>query len=104
MPRRFSLDPFRPAPSGVGDDMLKRVRRASRSLPVSAHHRNRCRWDRGGQEPELGDMLADPVIELVMRRDGLTRDDVEAVMREARRRIDRRVRRASGDALVDAAE
>lgn len=42
----------------------------------------------------LDDMLADPVVELMLKRDGLTRDDVIAVMREARRQIERRERRA----------
>lgn len=54
----------------------------------------RCRWDRSGLEPVLDDMLADPVVELMLKRDGLTRDDVIAVMREARRQIERRERRA----------
>lgn len=46
---------------------------------------DRRRWDRAGQEPPLDDMLADPVMTLMLRRDGLTRDDVIEVMREARR-------------------
>ncbi len=45
----------------------------------------RRRWDCAGQELPLDEMLADPVVRLVLTRDGLTREDVIGVMREARR-------------------
>lgn len=57
--------------------------------------RAQSRWERSGQEPRLEEMLADPMIELVMKRDGLTRDDLVALVQEARRRIGRRGRRAA---------
>lgn len=44
----------------------------------------RMRWDKSGQEPKLDELLADPVVEAVLRRDGLTRDDVMAVVRAVR--------------------
>jgi hypothetical protein len=44
------------------------------------------RWERGGEEPSLEELLFDPVVESVLKRDGLTREDVMAVMEAARRR------------------
>ena len=32
------------------------------------------RWSSGGTEPALADVLADPVVHLVMRRDGVTEE------------------------------
>jgi hypothetical protein len=63
-------------------------------MAANRYRQDRCRWDRRGQEPLLEEMLADPVVKLVLRRDGLTRDDVIGVMREARRHIGCRERRA----------
>lgn len=37
-------------------------------------------------ELTLEEMLADPIVQLVMRRDGITAEDVRAVVEEARRR------------------
>lgn len=45
------------------------------------------RWHRSGEEPSLEEMLLDPVVESVLRRDGLTREDVKAVMEAARLRV-----------------
>jgi len=47
----------------------------------------RRRWDRPGEEPSLAEMLSDPVVDSVLRRDGLTPDDVMAVMNDARIRL-----------------
>ncbi len=55
---------------------------------------HRLIWAHAGPEPELDDMLADPIVHLVLKRDGLTRDDVVAVMRQARFKITRRELRA----------
>ena len=49
------------------------------------------RWERCGAEPPIEEMLSDPVIEAVLRRDGLTRQDVLAVVETARHRIGRQV-------------
>lgn len=46
-----------------------------------------CRWERSGEEPSLEEMLFDPVVESVLKRDGLTREDVMAVMEAARLRV-----------------
>ena len=38
-------------------------------------------------EPKLEDMLADPIIQLVMKRDGVCRADIEKVMDQTRARL-----------------
>ncbi len=38
-------------------------------------------WGEAGSEPRLSDVLSDPLVHLVMRRDGLQRADVEAQWR-----------------------
>lgn len=43
-------------------------------------------WGRAGPEPSLEDVMADPMVQLVMRRDGLTPEDVKAVIEAIRRR------------------
>lgn len=43
-------------------------------------------WGRAGPEPSLEDVMADPMVQLVMRRDGLTPDDVNAVIEAVQRR------------------
>lgn len=40
-----------------------------------------------GREPQLDDMMADPVVRLVMARDGVTLDDLRDVVTEARSRL-----------------
>lgn len=47
-------------------------------------------------EPSLGEMLDDPVVAAVMRRDHVTRDDLIAVVEAARAGL--RQRRESGEA------
>jgi hypothetical protein len=51
-------------------------------------------------ELTLEEMLADPIVQLVMRRDGITADDVRAVIAEARRRW----LASAGQAWLQAAE
>ena len=46
---------------------------------MSTHH-----LDLSG-EPRLDDMLRDPVIKLLMARDGISRDDIEILAAERRR-------------------
>jgi len=43
-------------------------------------------WDRD-QEPDIDSMLADPIVGLVMTRDGLSPDDVAQFVRHARARL-----------------
>ncbi len=48
-------------------------------------------WDGAGQEPKLADMLADPVVHLVMERDRLVRADVEAAIARGQLALRRRL-------------
>ncbi len=43
------------------------------------------RWLSG--EPSLDDMLKDPIVRLVMKRDGLSEDAVRAVFKDAAERL-----------------
>jgi hypothetical protein len=52
-------------------------------------------WSEAGSEPKLADVLADPLVHLVMRRDGLARADVEAAVAFGQRQMRRRLCRAS---------
>lgn len=45
------------------------------------------RWSMHGIEPDLHDVLSDPIVRLVMRRDGLFPGDVWAAIRYARVRL-----------------
>jgi hypothetical protein len=44
-------------------------------------------FDRAGVEPSLDEMFADPVVRLVMRRDGLSDADVWRVVRHGQVRL-----------------
>ena len=44
-------------------------------------------WDRPGEEPTLNDVLTDPIVHLVMKRDGLTREGVGLYLEAQRRRL-----------------
>ncbi len=48
-------------------------------------------WGEAGSEPKLSDVLADPLVHLVMRRDGLKRADVEAAVALGQRQLRRRL-------------
>src|SRR5690554_394834 len=39
------------------------------------------KWLRPGEQPRLQEMLDDPIVRLVMRRDGVARDQVEQLVR-----------------------
>jgi hypothetical protein len=43
-------------------------------------------WRRAGVELALNEVMAEPIVHLVMRRDGLTPEDIWAVVEEVRRR------------------
>jgi hypothetical protein len=43
-------------------------------------------WRRAGVELALHEVMAEPIVHLVMRRDGLTPEDVWALVEEVRRR------------------
>jgi len=42
-------------------------------------------WSGAGDEPSLAEVLADPIVHLVMARDRLTRSDLDAVIANGRR-------------------
>jgi hypothetical protein len=41
-------------------------------------------WRKAGEEPDLADVLADPLVHLVMRRDGVTLAQLQNVIARAR--------------------
>ena len=47
----------------------------------------RCDYARAGREPALEEVLRDPIVQLVMRRDGLGLADVRCSVDAARRRL-----------------
>jgi hypothetical protein len=44
-------------------------------------------WGRPGSEPSLREVLADPLVHAVMRRDGVSRAALESVIAGAQRRL-----------------
>ena len=44
-------------------------------------------WPSDGTEPSLEDVMLDPLVHLVMRRDGLSADAVWVALRRAQRRL-----------------
>ena len=42
-------------------------------------------WRHAGNEPAIDDMLADPIVHAVMRRDGIGEGEVRAALAHARR-------------------
>jgi hypothetical protein len=45
------------------------------------------RWSQRGAEPSLRELMEDPITHAVMRRDGLSADEVWATVREAKRKL-----------------
>jgi hypothetical protein len=43
-----------------------------------------ARWGTAGREPHLDDVFRDPIVHLVMRRDGVTLEQLRAVVAQAR--------------------
>ena len=41
-------------------------------------------WSKGGVEPSVAEILSDPIVHLVMRRDGVAMDDVRTLVHAAR--------------------
>jgi hypothetical protein len=56
-------------------------------------------WREGGIEPSLEDVMSDPIVRLVLRRDRLTSPAVVRFLWQTRDRLTRR-RRASGTGLA----
>ena len=49
-----------------------------------------AKWSQRGEEPDLKDLLNDPIVELVMARDNLKGDDVLQVVEKARQHLDKK--------------
>lgn len=47
-------------------------------------------WCQPGEEPTLEEVLADPIVHMVARRDGLSATDVQTAARNARLSLSRR--------------
>jgi hypothetical protein len=56
-----------------------------RSLPSEPATSNRAAWIVG--EPAMPDLLDDPLIHAVLRRDGLSLADLQSAITQARRRL-----------------
>ncbi|SCA54795.1 conserved hypothetical protein [Candidatus Terasakiella magnetica] len=48
------------------------------------------KWAQSGIEPCLEDMMKDPIVELIMARDNLKKDDVWKVVHSAKQQIEQR--------------
>ena len=59
------------------------------SMSRSARHDDTGKpdWSKAGIEPSLTEVMNDPIVHLVMRRDSLTSDEVWSVINAARRRL-----------------
>ena len=49
--------------------------------------RDMAGWDTEGCEPTLDDVMSDPLLGFIMRRDGLTHDNVWAAIHLARQQL-----------------
>lgn len=65
--------------------------RGSGEPPASSPTRRADVWRAAGKEPEIADVLADPVVHLVMRRDGVTSAQLRSVIAEAQALLARRL-------------
>jgi hypothetical protein len=56
------------------------------------------------EEPSLDELLAEPIVQLVMKRDGLTEDEVRAIVDVRRRTARKRPEERSAPDKVNTAE
>jgi hypothetical protein len=56
-------------------------------ISVPARHGGAREWLGAGREPALADVLADPLVHLLMRRDGVSPAQLDAVIAAARSRL-----------------
>ncbi len=52
-------------------------------------------WEKTGKEPRIADMLSDPIVNLIMKSDGIGPDQVRAVLACAHNRLVMRMDRAA---------
>ena len=62
-------------------------------LPAALHERQP--WGRAGLEPSLSEALADPLVQTIMRRDGVAHVALESIIADARRRMHKATERAA---------
>jgi hypothetical protein len=60
---------------------------AIRSLFTNASGRPAKGWSEAGTEPDLAEVLSDPIVHLVMARDGLSRVDLERAVAFGQRQL-----------------
>lgn len=48
------------------------------------------KWAQAGEEPKLQDLMADPMVALIMARDNLKADDVWKVVEEAKQHFEKK--------------
>ncbi len=60
-------------------------------------------WRFAGEEPALDELLADPLLHLVMKRDGVSEAALQAVIEAARVKLAARARRATESRRAQAA-
>lgn len=70
----------------VGGPSRPRLPSFLRPVPRPPRHTAEA-YGTAGREPLLADLLADPLVHLVLARDGLTVEDVSRQMHEARRKL-----------------
>ena len=73
-----------PTPENAG--ATRNGARVKRTLPMEETMGYRGAWTQGGIEPLIDELLSDPIVVAVMRRDGLRPEDVRAALHECRRR------------------
>ena len=73
-----------PTPENAG--ATRNGARVKRILPMEETMGYRGAWTQGGIEPLIDELLSDPIVVAVMRRDGLRPEDVRAALHECRRR------------------
>jgi hypothetical protein len=64
--------------------MVDRAAPGSGTERAARQARGRADWSRAGAEPSVAEVLEDPLVHLVLRRDGLTPSDLRRAMETAR--------------------
>ena len=60
---------------------------AARAQDQLITHRSPERWSRADEEPDILSMMADPIMHLLLQRDGLSVAEVLSIVADVRRRI-----------------
>lgn len=73
------------ARAAAADDTLHRHRLMKEAAAIPPQ--NPRHWAESGVEPDIHDMLTDPILKLVLLRDGIDSEAVLDAVRDARRRL-----------------